>query len=155
MAPPSTSTATARKVSTSHTAHESGRRSSRPPLRVVPARRPGKRGNRWLSMAAATLVVLSLLVVVVGQAMLANGQVRLSAVEQKLATEQGVHRQAESQVAGMETPSKIISKSLSTLHLVRPTGVVQLPYVSLTTPLATPNVTPATATPSTPPATGQ
>jgi hypothetical protein len=106
-------------------------------------------------MAAASIVVLSLLVVVVGQAMLANGQVRLSAVEQKLAVEQGVHRQAEASVSGLETPSKIISESLSTLHLVHPTGVVQLPYVSLTTPVATPNVTPATATPTTLPATGQ
>jgi hypothetical protein len=104
-----------------------------------------------LGMAAASLVVISLLVVVVGQAMLASGQVRLAAVDQQLTTAQGIHRQDVLQDSSLETPSRIISTALGTLHLVHPPQPTQLPYVSLTTPLATPKM--ATATPTSLPAT--
>jgi hypothetical protein len=152
MAPPSS--AAARRVPSSRTAHESGRRSS-PPLRVVPGRRTGARRNRILTVVAASMVVLSLLVVVVGQAMLANGQVRLTAVEQKLALAQGLHRQAELQVASLETPSRVISEALGSLHLVNPAGISQLPYVVVTKPIPTPTITAAAPTPTTLPVAGQ
>jgi hypothetical protein len=100
------------------------------------------------------MVVGALLVVVVGQAVLASGQVRLTAIDQQLGVEQGVHRQAELQVASLETPALIISTAVTQLHLVHPTQPIQLKYVSLRTPLATPNVAPATATPTSPPVTG-
>jgi hypothetical protein len=154
MVPPSSSTA--RKVSSSRTAHESGRRASRPPLRVVSARRAGPaRHRRLFTVVAASMVVLSLLAVVLGQAMLANGQVRLTTVEQKLATAQSLHRQEELQVAGLETPSRVISVALSTLHLVHPGGVEQLPYVPLTKPIPAPAITPPATTPTTLPVAGQ
>jgi hypothetical protein len=104
---------------------------------------------------AAALVVVSLLVVVVGQAMLANGQVRLTTVEQKLALAQGLHRQDELQVLSLETPSRVISEALGSLHLVHPAGVTQLPYVSVTTPIPAPTITAAPTTPSTVPVQGQ
>jgi hypothetical protein len=154
MAPPSSSTA--RKAPSSRSTHESGRGTARPTLRVVSARRTGTaRYRRLFTAVAASMVVLSLLAVVLGQAMLANGQVRLTAVEQKLAAAQGLHRQKELQVAGLETPSRVISVALSSLHLVHPDGVEQLPYVPLTTPIATPTITPAATTPTTLPVTGQ
>jgi len=106
-------------------------------------------------MVAASMVVLSLLVVVLGQAMLANGQVRLTAVEQKLALAQGLHRQAELQVASLETPSRVISEALGSLHLVNPAGVTQLPYVVVTKPIPTPTITAAAPTPTTLPVAGQ
>ena len=142
MAPPSS--AAARRVPSSRTAHESARRSS-PLLRVVPGRRGGARRNRILTVVAASMVVLSLLVVVLGQAMLANGQVRLTVAEQNLALAQGLHRQAELQVASLETPSRVISVALGSLHLVHPAGVTQLPYVALTKPIPTPTITAGTA----------
>jgi hypothetical protein len=108
-----------------------------------------------LTFVAVAMIVGSLLVVVVGQAMLANGQVRLTAAEQQLAVAQGQHLQAEAETASLETPARIISEGLTLLHLVHPTQPTQLPYVSLTTPLATPNVTPATPTPTALPAGGQ
>ena len=152
MAPPSS--AAARRVPSSRTAHESARRSS-PLLRVVPGRRGGARRNRILTVVAASMVVLSLLVVVLGQAMLANGQVRLTVAEQNLALAQGQHRQAELQVASLETPSRVISVALGSLHLVHPAGVTQLPYVALTKPIPAPTITAAPPTPTTPPASGQ
>ncbi len=114
MAPPSSSNAA--KASLTRTAPGTGRGPTRgPSLRVVPPRRSRARRNRLYSVAAVVMVVCSLLLVVVGQAVLASGQVRLTEVEQKLSVEQGLHRQAELKVAGLETPSRIIGTALGTL----------------------------------------
>ncbi len=93
------------------------------------------------------MVVASLLAIVVAQAFLTNGQVRLSTLQHELALEQSAHRRAELAVAGLETPSRIVGAATSSLHMVHP-NVTELPYVSLTTPLPTPNVTPAPSTAS-------
>jgi hypothetical protein len=108
-----------------------------------------------LTMLAAAMVVISLMTVVVGQAMLANGQIRLTAVETKLAAEQAQHRQLELADQKLETPSRILGEAVvPPLSLVQAGQPTQLPYVSLSTPLATPNVLPAT-TPTTTATTGQ
>jgi cell division protein FtsL len=103
------------------------------------------------------MVVAALLAVVGGQAMLANGQVRLSALDQQLQIEQGFHRQVELQVSTLETPSRIVSAAVGQLHMVHPAHVTQLPYVSLSTALPTPAVTPppASSHPSTTSTAGQ
>lgn len=89
--------------------------------------------------------------VVGGQAMLANGQVRMAGIESNLAKEQAVHRQTELAVSKLETPPRIVAAAISKLGLVHPAGVTQLPYTSLTTPLPTPTVTaPPAATTTTP-----
>jgi hypothetical protein len=98
-----------------------------------------------LNVVSISLVLGSLLAVVVGQALLANGQVRLSALQGQLTLEQSSHRDAELAVSELETPSRIVAAASSQLHLVRPAQVIELPYVSLSTPLATPNVTPGPA----------
>jgi hypothetical protein len=98
-----------------------------------------------LNVVSISLVLGSLLAVVVGQALLANGQVRLSALQGQLTLEQSSHRDAELAVSELETPSRIVAAASSELHMVRPAQVIELPYVSLSTPLATPNVTPAPA----------
>jgi hypothetical protein len=102
------------------------------------------------------MVVGALLAVVGGQAMLANGQVRMAGIEGKLAKEQTLHRQIELAVSKKETPSRIVGAAIANLHLVHPSTVTQLPYTSLTTPLPTPTVsappagtTAATTTPTT------
>jgi cell division protein FtsL len=137
----------------------------RAPLRVVPARRRGTRsaqqpgrlarlfqGNRLFTVLAVILVVGSLIAVVVGQAMLANGQVRLASLQHQLSLEQSTHRQAELSVSELETPSRIVATATGQLHMVRPAQVIELPYVSLSSPLSTPKVTPAPAVaPSTSP----
>jgi uncharacterized membrane protein YgcG len=131
----------------------------RAPLRAVPSRKgqPGRIGRllanrrRVLSVVSVSMVVASLLAVVVAQAFLANGQVRLSTLQHELALEQSAHRQAELAVSTLETPPRIVSAATS-LGMVHPASVVELPYVSLSVPVATPNVTPAPAAPPPAPA---
>jgi hypothetical protein len=103
-----------------------------------------------LALLPVVVVIGALLVVVVGQALLASGQVRLAGIQQKLNVAQGVHRQIELQVSQLETPSRIVGAALGA-GMVHPTKVNQLPYVSLSTPLPTPAVTPvpAATTPTT------
>ncbi len=93
------------------------------------------------------MVVLALLIVVAGQAMLASGQVRMARVDQQLQLAQSEHRQQVLDASKKETPSRIVGVATAQLHMVHPSHVTQLPYVSLKTPLPTPNVTPATGTP--------
>jgi len=100
-----------------------------------------------------SLVVAALLAVVVAQAFLANGQVRLSALQHQLSLEQSAHRQSELSVSELETPARIVGAATSQLHMVRP-AVMELPYVSLQTPLPTPKVTPAPAAAPAPAAQG-
>ena len=168
MAPPSAATAATAATARRHAAAASspsrrwGRGAAtpetrRPPLRLVPGRsrarsapRPTRaplaRG-RLLTILSVTMVVAALLAVVVGQALLANGQVRLSALQHDLALEQSAHRQSELAVAQLETPSRIVAAALGQLHMVRPASVVELPYVSLSVPVPTPKVTPAPPAP--------
>jgi hypothetical protein len=96
------------------------------------------------------MVVAALLAVVVGQALLANGQVNLASLQQKLTLEQSAHSQAELAVAQLETPSRIVAAATRG-GLVAQSNLIELPYVSLSVPLPTPKVTPAPA--PTPPTT--
>jgi hypothetical protein len=106
--------------------------------------------GRLLTMVSIALVVGALLVVVVGQAMLANGQVRMATIQHDLNLEQAVHRQNELSVSALETPARIVSAATKA-GMVHPPQVTELPYVSLTTPLATPKVgaAPVATTPTT------
>jgi hypothetical protein len=171
MAPPSAATAapSRRHAASSMGASAPSRRRGRgeapapqqSPLRLVPSRqRRAIRGGRaaagrgrLLGVFAISMVVASLLAVVVGQALLANGQVRLSSLQHQLSLEQSAHRQSELSVAELETPSRIVAAASGQLHMVRPANVVELPYVSLSVPLPTPKVTPAPVVPTTAPAT--
>jgi type II secretory pathway pseudopilin PulG len=90
-----------------------------------------------------SIVVAALLAVVVGQALLANGQVKLSALQHDLMMEQSVHSQAELAVAQLETPSRIVAAAMKEGDVnAIPT---ELAYVPLSVPLPTPTVTPAPA----------
>jgi hypothetical protein len=95
---------------------------------------------------SVSLVVVALLTVVVGQAFLANGQVKLAALQHQLTLEQSAHRQAELAAAQLETPARIVGAAQGQFHMVH-ASVVELPYVSLSVPLPTPKVTPAPAPP--------
>jgi cell division protein FtsL len=140
---PSTSTAT-RRVASSRVAADPVRHPSRrPPLRVVPSRRRGGLRSRIVRYLPAIMVVLALLVVVVGQAILADGQVRMTGLEQQLQAAQAQHSAQEQKVSNLETPSRIVRDATAGGKMTRPTHVTQLPYVPLNIPLATPTVTPA------------
>jgi hypothetical protein len=100
-----------------------------------------------LNIVSISMVVAALLAVVVAQAFLANGQVRLSSLQHELSLEQSAHRQAELAVSTLETPSRIVSAATSQ-GMVHPAIVVELPYVPLSVPLPPPKgVAPASAAP--------
>jgi cell division protein FtsL len=140
---PSTNTAT-RRVASSRVAADPSRHSSRrPPLHVVPSRRRAGVRSRIVRYLPAIMVVLALLVVVVGQAILADGQVRMTGLEQQLQAAQAQHSAQEQKVSNLETPSRIVRDATANGKMTVPSHVTQLPYVPLNIPLATPNVTPA------------
>jgi hypothetical protein len=105
-----------------------------------------------LNVMSVTLIVGTLLAVVVAQALLANGQVKLSGLQHELTLEQSLHRQGELSLAQLETPSRIVGSATNQLHMVRPDQVTELPYVSLSAPLPTPKVTPRPPAPAPAPA---
>jgi hypothetical protein len=92
------------------------------------------------------MVVVALLAVVVGQAFLANGQVKLAGLQHELSLEQSAHRLAELSDANLEAPPRIVSYAITQQHMVH-NPIIQLPPVSLSVPLPTPKVTPAPAPP--------
>jgi hypothetical protein len=97
-----------------------------------------------VEIVALALVVGSLVAVVIGQAVLANDQVQMSALQHELSLEQSTHRHAELQVANLETPRRIVGDATKA-GMVHPAQVIELPYVPLNAPIATPNVTAAPA----------
>jgi uncharacterized protein YggE len=118
----------------------------RPSLRVLDARQP--RRGRLLRFVAASLVVGSLLAVVVGHSILAQGQVRLTSAQAQMSSEQAIHRQLLAAVAEAENPAQIIAEAKK-LNLVTPSSITQLPAVPLTTPVGQATTAPTTAPTST------
>jgi cell division protein FtsL len=141
--PPAASATAVRKSAPARTTREAPKQA---PLKVVTSGR-SSRGRRLMTFAPLAVVVCALIAVVVGQTMLANGQVRLSGVTQAVQQAQSSHRQLELEVSALEMPSRIVSAAVGPLHMVHPIEQ-QLPYVPLTTPLATPKVTPVPAPPA-------
>ena len=105
-----------------------------------------------VAVVSLALVSGSLLAVVVGHAVLAEGQVRLSAVQAALSAEQAANRQEMLAVAELETPSRIVAKAKQRAWWRRPRST-SCPRVPLNAPLATPKVAPATTTTTAPAAT--
>ena len=136
------SSGAARRVATSRPDNDPGSRSRRPPLQVVPSRRRDRARSRLVKYLPVVMVVVALLIVVGGQAMLANGQVRMTRLDQQLQIAQSEHRQQELDVTKLETPSRIVGSATAQLHMVHPSHVTQLPSVSLGKPLPAPTVTP-------------
>jgi hypothetical protein len=124
----------------------------RPPLRLfepAPRRRPGTRAVRrstmWLS---GLLIVGSLLAVVVGDAFVTQGQVRLSTTQRALVAAEGVQKTLQVAVAGKAAPPVVVSQAKSQ-GLVAATQVVYLPQVPLDVPLPPPQIVP-TSVPASP-----
>jgi hypothetical protein len=92
----------------------------------------------WFS---AVLVVGSLLAVVVGDAMVSEGQVRLAAVSQELQAATSTQKNGQVDVAQKSAPDLIVSKAEHDGYRAPP-NVVNLPYVPLNVPLPVPNTSP-------------
>ena len=127
-------------------------RVERPDLRVVgdaPHRGRGPVAAAGAVLAAG-LVIGSLVLVVAGHAVLAEGQVRLSAVQSALSTAQAANGQDTLSLAALESRARIVAQAKDQLHMVEAGQIVELPYVPLGTPLPTPTVSPAPAAPAGP-----
>ncbi len=136
MAPPSSGAA--RRSSTAPQSRPSTRR---PPLRVLhrePRRsaRPGhsRRAHVWL---AVVLVVGSLLAVVVGDTLVAQGQVRLADIQQAITSAQTAQKSMQTEVAELAAPDRVVAQGIA-LGLTAPAQVVNLPEVPLNVPLPAP-----------------
>ena len=140
MAPPAT--ATARRATAAPQPRPSTRR---PALRVfeplprrTSRRHLSRRGHLWL---ATVLVVGSLLAVVVGDTMVAQGQVRLADLQSKIASQQAIQKAAQTEVAQLAAPERVVAQGIL-LGLTAPAQVVDLPQVPLNVPLPVPDTTP-------------
>ena len=145
MAPPSTGAA--RRAATPQQRPST----RRPPLRIFepeprrsPRRGRSRRGHVWLAVA---LVVGSLLAVVVGDSLVAQGQVRLAKIQSAIAVEQATQKSMQSEVAQLAAPDRVVAQGIA-LGLTAPAQVVNLPEVPLNVPLPVPQ-TAAAATPAT------
>ena len=101
--------------------------------RLTGLARPTRR-RRLPQILAATVICMALLTIVVGQMALAQRQLQLGHLNSALTAESSKHGQTVLKVAALETPSRISSEA-SSLQLVQPKRVLQLPMVSLATPL--------------------
>jgi hypothetical protein len=89
---------------------------------------------------ALGMVVASLLAVVAGHAVLAQGQIRLTGVQSAIAGAQNLQRQEVLTVSMLEAPTRIVGEAQAKLHMTSPVQVIQVPAVSLSTPLPAPTV---------------
>ena len=142
MAPPSAAPATARRATAAPQPRPSTRR---PPLRIFEPepRRSSRRGlsrrdHVWMGVA---LVVASLLAVVVADAMVAQGQVRLASIQSKIDGQLAIQKAAQSDVAQLAAPARIVGQAI-VQGSVAPAQVLDLPQVPLNVPLPVPDTSP-------------
>lgn len=147
MAPPPAQGGAARRAAVAPQPRPTTRR---PPLRVLepkPRRssRRGlsRRGHLWLAVA---MVVGALLMVVVGDAMVAQGQVRLAGLQAKIDGQAFIQKAAQTQVAELAAPDRVVAEAISQ-GLTAPAQVVDLPQVPLNVPLPVPDTSPLPAPP--------
>ncbi len=148
MAPPAGTAARRSAARTAPRGAPSGLR--RPQLRIfepAPRSRSGsrvlRRSSVWLS---GLLVVGSLVGVVLGDAMVTEGQVRLTNTQSQLSAAVAVQKSLQVAVAEKAAPPVVVSQAESQ-GLVAPSQVVDLPQVPLNVPLPVPNTGPAPASP--------
>jgi cell division protein FtsL len=144
-APPPASAARKLVASSSRPSQKPGRGAPRhAPLKVVPTRRLRMfGGERLLMLLSVALIVSALLVVVAGQALLANGQVRMAALQHQVSTAKTAVQASLLRVAILENPDRITKAALGSGMVHSP--YVELPNVPLTKALPTPTVSPAPA----------
>ena len=152
-------TATARRAPARPAPRPAPSAPRRPPLRLfepAPRRRVGPRAVErrtvWLS---GLLIVGSLLAVVIGDAFVTQGQVRLSTTQRELVVAEAAQKSLQVAVAQKAAPPVVVAQAKSR-GLVAATQVVYLPQVPLDVPLPAPQIVastvPASASSTLPPA---
>jgi cell division protein FtsL len=110
----------------------SGPESAPPRLRVVgpPTRQRRPWSIRPTLIAAVTLVLGSLLAVAVAQAYMTQQQVRLTAVQTRLAAQAGEYRDLELRVAELSNPAHVVGAAQQQ-GLTVPSQITDLPEVTV------------------------
>jgi hypothetical protein len=112
-------------------------------LKVVKGKKGARKSRlRTPELIAVVLVSLTLLAVVVGNTVLAQGQLHIGKISSQLTKEQAINRVRVLNVAALETPARI-QQAASGLHLVQPAQILQLPSVPLDKELPELKITPA------------
>ncbi len=93
----------------------------------------------WIS---GVFVVGSLLAVVAGDALMTEGQIRLSTTQHQAAAAVATQRAYQTTVAQMAAPTRVVYQAESQLGLVAPGQVIELPQVPLDVPLPAPQTAP-------------
>ncbi len=101
-------------------------------------------------MASGALVVGSLLAVVVGDAMVTQGQVRVSSLQSEVSAAEASQKAAQVTVAQLAAPTRVVAQGIR-LGLTAPAKVVDLPQVPLDVPLPAPRSTAGAPTRTAPP----
>jgi hypothetical protein len=86
----------------------------------------------------------SLLAVVVGDTMVAQGQVRLADLQSHISSELATQKAAQTEVAQLAAPDRVVAQGIL-LGLTAPAQVVDLPQVPLDVPLPVPDTRPLPA----------
>ena len=87
------------------------------------------------------MVVGSLLAVVVADAMVAQGQIRMAAIQSNINDQLTIQKSAQSDVAQLAAPDRVVAQGIN--HgLIAPAQVVNLPQVPLNVPLPVPDTSP-------------
>lgn len=123
-------------------------------LEVVPRSRRIRR-RRLAPLLSAGVVSFSLLLVVLGHAELAQGQVRLANVQAEITSARLAHQREVVGIANLENPTRILKVAENSLHMAPPSQVHQLAHVPLQDALPAAHVAPSTGTsPAQPAASG-
>jgi cell division protein FtsL len=140
MAPPAS--ATARRAATAPQQRPSTRR---PPLRIFEPqprqstrRRLSRRGLLWV---AGLLVLGSLLIVVVADTVVAQGQVRLADMQTQISGQLTTQKAMQTEVAELAAPDRVVAEGIAQ-GLTAPPQVVDLPEVPLNVALPVPDTSP-------------
>ncbi|MGH8987077.1 MAG: hypothetical protein ACRDXC_00570 [Acidimicrobiales bacterium] len=116
----------------------------RPSLEVVANRRRRTRRRFLAPLLSAAAVSGSLLLVVIGHAELAQGQVRLASVQAAITSAQLLHAHQVLAVARLENPARILGEAEGSLHMASPSQLHQLAHVPLGVQLPAPHVAAST-----------
>ena len=138
-------TAAARRATVERQPSPSPSRHRRARLRVVGQRKHQRPPRPLAKILAVAVVCASLLSIVVGHALLAQGQLKMGQIETQLVKEKAINRSTVLGVSELETPARI-SQEAGAYHLVPPTTIVQLPSVSLNQALPPLKIAPASGT---------
>ncbi len=92
------------------------------------------------------MIAGSLVAVVVADGVVAQDQIRLTSIDQQLATASAQRTSMQTAIAEQTAPPVVVQRATTTLGMVLAPQVTDLPGVSLAVPLPTPN-TGATGSP--------